>query len=104
MASMACKRVVGQILGPKPSIMRWIYVIVMRPMVSDVSFLRWWKSVKQSLLPMIPRLNCLLNTLNTKHYEERANYCLEAILDLPSLPDTIRKEAGQSAVRILDEL
>jgi hypothetical protein len=29
---------------------------------------------------------------------------LEAMLDLPSIPDTVKKEAAQSAVRMLDEI
>jgi hypothetical protein len=28
----------------------------------------------------------------------------KAILDLPSLPDTVKKEAAQSAVRMLDKI
>jgi hypothetical protein len=42
---------------------------------------------------------------NNRGYEECPNYgVIEAMLDLPSLPDTVKKEAAQSAVRMLDEI
>jgi Reverse transcriptase (RNA-dependent DNA polymerase) len=34
MALMACRRVVGQRWGLKPAMMRWIYLMVVRPMVT----------------------------------------------------------------------
>jgi hypothetical protein len=36
--------------------------------------------------------------------ESAPTTALEAMLDLPSLPDTVKKGAAQSAVRMLDEI
>jgi hypothetical protein len=38
MALMACRRVVGQRWVLKPAMMRWIYLMVARPMVTYASF------------------------------------------------------------------
>jgi hypothetical protein len=40
-ALMACRRVVGQRWGLKPVMMRWINLMVVRPMVTYASFI-WW--------------------------------------------------------------
>jgi hypothetical protein len=50
---------------------------------------------------ILQRLACLLTTGAMKSAPTTA---LEAMLDLPSLPDTVKKDAAQSAVRMLDEI
>jgi Reverse transcriptase (RNA-dependent DNA polymerase) len=84
MALMACRRVVGQRWGLKPAMMRWIYLMVVRPMVSYASSVWWRKSGEATtgaMLQKIQRLACLLTTGAMKSAPTTA---LEAMLDLPS--------------------
>jgi hypothetical protein len=86
-----------------PAMMRWIYLMVVKRMVTYASFVWWRKSGEAStgaMLQKIQRLACLLTTGAMKS----PSTALEAMLDLPSLPDTMKKEATQSAVRMLDEI
>jgi hypothetical protein len=53
------------------------------------------------MLQKIQRLACLLTTEAMKSASTTA---LEAMLDLPPLPDTVKKGAVQFAVRMLDEI
>jgi len=96
--------VVGQRWGLKPAMMRWIYLMVVRPMVNYASFVWWGKSVEATtfaILQKIQRLACLLTIGAMK---SAPTVALEAMLDLPPLPDVVKKEAAQTAIRMLDEI
>jgi hypothetical protein len=56
---------------------------------------------RRVVLQKLQRLACLLNTGAMKSAPTTA---LEAMLDLPSLPDTKKREVAQSAFRMLDEI
>jgi hypothetical protein len=63
-------------------------------MVTNASFVWWLKSGEATtgaMLQKIQRLACLLTTGAVKSAPTTA---LEAMLDLPPLPDTVKKEAG----------
>ena len=100
-ALMACRSVVGQRWGLKPAMMRWIYLMVVRPMVNYASFV-WWRKSREAttfaILQKIQRLACLLTTGAMK---SAPTVALEAMLDLPPLPDVVIKEAAQTAIRML---
>ena len=103
-ALMACRSVVGQRWGLKPAMMRWIYLMVVRPMVTYASFVWWRKSgeaTTSAMLQKIQRLACLLTTGAMKSAPTTA---LEAMLDLPPVPDLVKKEAAMTALRMLDEI
>ena len=101
-ALMTCRGIVGQRWGLKPAMMRWIYTMVVRPMVTYASFV-WWPRAELATasaeLQKVQRLACLLTTGAMK---SAPTIALEAMLDLPPLPDMVKKEAAQSAFRMLD--
>ena len=94
----------GTEMGLKPAMMRWIYLMVVRPMVNYASFV-WWRKSREAttfaILQKIQRLACLLTTGAMK---SAPTVALEAMLDLPPLPDVVIKEAAQTAIRMLDEI
>jgi hypothetical protein len=84
--------------------MGWIYLMVVKYMVTYASFVWWRKSGEATtgaMLQKIQRLACLLTTGAMKSAPTKA---LEAMLELPPLPDTVKNEAAQSTVRLLDEI
>ena len=101
---MACRSVVRQRGGLKPAMMRWIYLMIVRPMVNYASFV-WWRKSREAttfaILQKIQRLTCLLTTGAMK---SAPTVALKAMLDLPLLPDVVIKEAAQTAIRMLDEI
>jgi hypothetical protein len=66
MALMAFRRVVGQRWGLKPVMMRWSYLIVVRPMVGDLHIIRMvagiWRTTTGAMPQKIQRLTSLLTT------------------------------------------
>jgi hypothetical protein len=82
--------------------MSWIYTTVVRPMVTYASFV-WWQRTElktaHAELQKVQRLACLLTTGTMK---SAPTIALEAMLDLPPLPVMVKKEAAQSAFRMLD--
>jgi hypothetical protein len=101
-ALMACRGIVRQRWSLRPAVMRWIYTMVVRPMMSYAAFV-WWQGSEQTTasaeLQKVQKLACLLSTGATK---SAPTITLEAMLDLPPLPTMVNKEAAQSAFRILD--
>jgi hypothetical protein len=100
-ALMACRGIIGQGWGLRPAMMRWIYTMVVRPMMS-YSALVWWQESKQTTeLQTVQRRACLLTTGAMK---SAPTIALEPMLDLPALPAMAKKEAAQSAFRMLDSV
>jgi hypothetical protein len=75
--------------------------MVVRPMVTYASFVRWRKSGEATTGAMQKYKSMSSNTGAMKSVPTTA---LEAMLDLPPLPDTVKKEAAQSAVRMHNEI
>lgn len=103
-ALMACRSLVGQRWGLKPRMMRWLYTMVVRPMATYASFVWWRKSEQRKTsadLQKVQRLACLLTTGAMK---SAPNTALEAMLDLPPLPDMVKKEAALTAFRMLKDI
>jgi hypothetical protein len=99
---MAYRGKVGQRFGLRLAMMRWIYTMVVRHMVTYASFVWWHKSGHTSASAeqqKVQRLACLLTT---GVFKSAPTIALHAMLDLPPLPDLVKKEAAQSASRMLD--
>jgi hypothetical protein len=98
-ALMACRGIVGQRWSLRPAMMRWIYTMVVRPMMSYAAFV-WLQKSEQitasAELQKVQRLACLLTTGAMK---SAPTIALEAMLDLSPLPAMVKKEA---AFRMLD--
>jgi hypothetical protein len=91
-ALMACRGIVRQRWGLRSAMIRWIYTMVVGPMMSYAAFV-WWQKFKQTTasaeLQKVQRLACLLTT--------------RAMTSAPSIAlEAINKEAAQSAFRMLD--
>jgi hypothetical protein len=75
---------------------------VVRPMVTYASFV-WWQRTElktaHAELQKVQRLACLLTIGAMK---SAPTIALEAMLDLPPLLGMVKKEAAQSAFRMLD--
>jgi ribonuclease HI len=102
-ALMACKGMIGQRWGLKPSMMQWLYTVVVRPMLTYASFVWWQKADQKNArkeLQKVQRLACLLTTGAMR---SAPNTALEVMLDLPPLPDMVKKEAAQTAFRMLKD-
>jgi hypothetical protein len=101
-ALLACRGIVGPRWGLRPAMMRWIYTMVVRPMMSYAAFV-WWQRSEQTTasaeLQKVQRLACLLTTGALNSAPTNA---LEAMLDQPLLPAMVKKEAAQSPFRMLD--
>jgi hypothetical protein len=85
--------------------MRWIYLMVVRPIVTYASFVWWRKSGEATTGAMLQKMQRLAYLLTTGAMKSALTTALEAMLDLPSLPYTYslyKKEAAQSAVKMLD--
>jgi hypothetical protein len=89
-AFMACRGIVGQRWVLRPAMMRWIYTMVVRPMMSYAAFV-WWQISEQTTasaeLQNVQRLACLLTTGAMK---SAPTIVLEAMLDLPPLPAMVK--------------
>jgi hypothetical protein len=64
----------------------------------------WWQKTEQAkasaALQKVQRLACLLTTCAMK---SARNVALEAMLDLPPISDMVKKEAEQTAFRMLKD-
>ena len=77
-----CRRIVGQTWGISPRIMHWIYIAVIRPMLTHAAVV-WWPRVElgiaKQLLGRLKRLACLAITgairPSVQHPQQQWNIC-----------------------------
>jgi ribonuclease HI len=96
---MTCKSLLGRRWGLKPKMMRWLYLSVIRPMITYAAYV-WWPRTEQTTaqaeLTKIQRIACLAVTGATR---SAPTIALEAMLDLPPLHSYIMREAASAAFR-----
>jgi len=97
---MACKMLIGKKWGLKPSMIKWLYVSTIRPIMTYAAFI-WWPKTNQKKackeLTKVQRIACLAITGAMK---STPTIALEAILNLAPVRATIIREAALTAFRI----
>jgi hypothetical protein len=91
-ALMACRGLVGQRWGLKPAMMRWI-----------CHFRTWQKTEQAKDSTALQKGQTLAYLLTTGAMKSAPSVALEAMLDLSPLPDMVKKEAAQTAFRMLKD-
>jgi len=95
-----CKRIVGKTWGITPKIAHWIYVAIIRPMLTHAAIV-WWPRVElgvaKTMLGRLQRLACLAITGAIRTTPTAA---METLLGLPSLDIHIKSVAMNSCYRM----
>ena len=95
-----CRRLLGKNWGLKPKMIYWIYLTIIRPMLTYGAVV-WWTKIcqktAQKTLQSVQRLACLSMTGAMRTCPTAA---LEVLLNLPPLHIHVKKEAISAALRI----
>ena len=95
-----CRRIVGKTWGITPKIAHWIYVAIIRPMLTHAAVV-WWPRVElgvaKTMLGRLQRLACLAITGAIRTTPTAA---MEILLGLPSLDVHIKNIAMNSCYRM----
>ncbi|XP_050298239.1 uncharacterized protein LOC126737392 isoform X2 [Anthonomus grandis grandis] len=96
----ACRRAFGNTWGLSPKILHWIYLRIVRPLLTYGAIVWWSRTEKAKIraqLDRVQRLACLSITGSMRTAATRA---LETLLSLPPLDFVVQFEAMRTAYRL----
>jgi hypothetical protein len=100
-AFSACKGALGKTWGLKPNVLHWIYIMIIRPVLTYGSAV-WWTRVNYNISRMeLNKLQRLASLAITRAIKMTPKAAMEVLLGLPTLHVTIEAEAQAGIYRIV---